>query len=143
MTEIVLKAAPPIEEFKLTLPFPPSELNPNARLNKFAKAAVTKKYRKQCAARAQVIPSAFVAMLAQDKKPRIIFDIAFVQASDSWDFDNMIAALKAAFDGISDAIGINDKFFRPGAFEYPAPDAKNPRIEIKIKKGIDHVINSL
>jgi crossover junction endodeoxyribonuclease RusA len=48
-----------------------------------------------------------------------------------YDRDNMSGRLKSAYDGIADAIGINDKYFRHIIDMAPA-DKLNPRVEVTL-----------
>lgn len=95
--------------FEVTLPFPPSTLNPN-RKGHWAKVAKAKRdYRSQCwlysveagAGRA-TLPEGRLALWLEfyppDRRKR--------------DDDNMIASFKAGRDGLADALGIDDSRFQ-------------------------------
>lgn len=87
---------------RIDLPWPPRGLWPNTR-NHWAMTARAKRSYKVTAwtltKQAGAVPGINVAMLfcPPDKRRR--------------DLDNMIAAMKAGIDGISDAIGIDDSRF--------------------------------
>lgn len=52
-----------------------------------------------------------------------------------WDHFNLIGAMKATLDGIADAgIVENDRWLRPGTFDFDRIDKANPRIEITLRK---------
>lgn len=91
---------------ELTLPWPPKDLSPNARVH-WAKLAIAKKaYRFDCAMLAmeqgakpmQGPVSALITFYPPDKRQR--------------DWDNQIASIKSLIDGVSDAIKVNDRDFR-------------------------------
>ena len=92
----------------VTLPWPPKELSPNARLHFMQVARVKKTYRETCrllalAAGAKSLASADrlhveLTFYPPDRRPR--------------DQDNMLAAMKSGLDGLSDAIGLDDRKFK-------------------------------
>ena len=92
---------------KITLPWPPKELSPNARVHWAVKAKAAKTYRQLCAiltrqsgAKAKGIPlNITVSFHPPDNRPR--------------DDDNYISAFKPGRDGVADALGIDDKHFHP------------------------------
>lgn len=81
---------------KLTLPFPPRDLNPNSHVNRWVKAAAAKQYRYACK---------IEALQARDRK-RIALKapvraVVTIQCGKRMlDKDNAIAAFKAGMDGI-------------------------------------------
>jgi crossover junction endodeoxyribonuclease RusA len=91
----------------LTLPWPAKELSPNARVHWSIKAKHTKAYReigfytaKEAKAKIdwQGTIHAFITFYPPDRR--------------RLDDDNIIARIKAARDGIADALGVDDKRFR-------------------------------
>lgn len=80
----------------LTLPFPPRDLSPNARVHRMVKAAAVRTYRYECKV---------LALKARDRK-RIALHapvravVTFSCGKRLWDKDNCIAAFKAGLDGI-------------------------------------------
>lgn len=112
----------------LTIPLPPSAVKPNARVHWAKKARATKSYRR----------TAWAAAVATIKGPPPRWLQARVQVTYYSrtaihpDPDNIIASLKAAFDGIADAgVIANDKGLWP---ERPVirKDSKNARVELTI-----------
>ena len=113
------------------LPLPPRALSPNARIHWAIKARATKAYRRTC----------YIMALAAPRttgKPRWSHAIAratFYHAQRRRrDGDNLLASLKAAFDGIVDAGLLLDD---AGLTHLPVRqeiDRDNPRVEILIKK---------
>jgi crossover junction endodeoxyribonuclease RusA len=94
---------------KINLPWPPKQLSPNSRVHWAVKSKAAKNYRKNCfilsyAAKDKAVDysqydklNLFVDFYATDKRHR--------------DIDNCIASAKSGFDGIADALGVNDKIF--------------------------------
>lgn len=96
------------------LPFPPPELNPNRRVEKHQKNKLFQGYKlacyrlvKQAANHARAKPHEF-----HGKYPivNIQYEVAFPDRRRR-DEDNFIASMKAAQDGISAALGVNDCYF--------------------------------
>lgn len=90
----------------ITLPWPPKELSPNARVHFRAKAAAVKAYRETAYWAASANPLAMPAtggialrfdFHPPDKRRR--------------DLDNMLASIKAGVDGIADAHEVDDQRF--------------------------------
>lgn len=94
---------------RVEYPWPPSELSPNARPNRFQKAKKAKKHKSDCflltkevmadLVRIKTFPS--VEMIAEFYPP--------MRGGPSPDADNIAAACKWLQDGITAALGINDK----------------------------------
>lgn len=90
------------------LPWPPRELSPNARPHFMKLARVKKMYRETC------------RMLALDAGARDLrvtgrlhVELTFYPPDRrARDQDNMLAAMKSGLDGLSDAIGLDDRNFR-------------------------------
>lgn len=102
-------------EIVVTLPWPPQELKPNWRGHWAPKARKVKAYRKlACILTKEATPLQFFAyrgkveiqceFCAPDRRQR--------------DEDNLVAAMKAGFDGIADRLGINDRKFHYLEHEY-------------------------
>jgi crossover junction endodeoxyribonuclease RusA len=94
-------------EQRITLPWPPKILSPNARVHWAQKSKAAKAYRAVCWAlckEAGLVAAVTTGRLhlwldfyAPDKRRR--------------DDDNMIASFKAGRDGIADALGVDDHRF--------------------------------
>lgn len=90
------------------LPWPPKELNPNARVHWAKLAKVKKSYRQHCAWQAvrdglkrqspECAPAVHLTFCPPNKRRR--------------DWDNLLASMKAGLDGLSDVLGIDDSRFR-------------------------------
>lgn len=98
-------------EVRLTLPFPDKHLNPNSRIHWRRKSRLVKVARH----------AAWGAMLevfgASPHLPpgaRIALGMTFCPPDfRRRDLDNLVASMKAATDGIADALGVDDSRFIP------------------------------
>ena len=89
----------------MTLPWPPKELSPNARVHWRQKHKHAKAYRRTCG----LIALALDASRLTGKK---YFWVTFCPPNRrSYDDDNLLARFKAGRDGIADGLGIDDKNF--------------------------------
>lgn len=89
----------------MTLPWPPKELSPNARVHWRKKHKHAKAYRRTCGLIALALD---VPSLAGKK----YFWVNFCPPNRrSYDDDNLLARFKAGRDGIADGLGIDDKNF--------------------------------
>lgn len=88
---------------KITLPYPPANLSPNARQHWSKLAKAKREYRQICAAQAW----------AQGARK---MDADWLEVTFTFyppdkrrrDFDNEIARLKAGIDGLADVLGVDD-----------------------------------
>jgi len=96
---------------KLTLPWPPKELMPNAarRRHWSVNGRAAKIYRQACWALAK---EARVSVTAGDVP--ILLSLTFHPPDKrNRDDDGIISAFKSGRDGLADAMGVDDKQFRP------------------------------
>lgn len=112
----------------ITLPWPPKELSPNSRTHWRKKAPITKAYRAACWA------------LCKQTGVRVDWDGDIHVWVDYYppdrrarDQDNMLSSSKALFDGLADALGVNDKRFRLHPF---VRDEIGGMIKIRITTGV-------
>lgn len=115
----------------ITLPWPSPALSPNARLHWRAKVG-PKAGAKRVAAWSTVAATGFHAKrdaLKGDDKiaVRIVF---YPPDKRHRDADNMVASIKAALDGVADALAINDRRFMP-SFIFEEPERPG-RVEIHL-----------
>lgn len=91
-----------MSEVTITLMHPPRELNPNTRVDRYAKARAVKAYRFACKVDAQnVRESSRVAYpLTAPVEAEATF---FYDKGLTPDLDNLLASLKAGIDGLVDA----------------------------------------
>ena len=116
---------------RIVLPWPDRRLSPNARIHWRAKAPVTAKARKDAA----YLTYDAMPMGAREVRQHfagegpISYQVTFYPPDHRHrDDDSMIAMLKAARDGIADALGVNDRRFKPHYFfEEPC---KPGRVEV-------------
>ena len=96
---------------ELTLPWPPKDLSPNARIHWSKRAKAAKAYRAECAI--QCMTHRWGYELAKSyHEGRLHLWIDFYPPDRRHrDDDNMIAAFKSGRDGLADALGINDRRF--------------------------------
>lgn len=97
---------------ELTLPWMPRELSPNGRTHWHYKSRVAKSYRDSChflalQAKWQSLP----CVSAWQPGQKLRLEIDFYKPSNRGDDDNLEAQFKSGRDGLSDAIGIDDKHF--------------------------------
>ncbi len=94
----------------VTLPWPPKELSPNARLHWAALSRVKKQYRAACHAQAYMA-GIRPGDLGPAKKAAVSLTF-YPPDRRARDQDNMMASMKAGLDGLADALGLDDRNFR-------------------------------
>ena len=100
----------------IELPFPASSLSGHAKGNgQWKKIADTKKHR-EWARRA-----ALAAKIAVSWEGDILVRVRFIPADRRGDRVNFPNRMKPYFDGIADALGVNDSRFVP-AYDYAEPE---------------------
>ena len=88
---------------RVTLPWPPKELSPNARLH-WAKLAKAKKaYRAECALQARI--QGVGPAKAQKLHLALVF---YPPTRRAFDLDNALARMKSGLDGLATVLGIDD-----------------------------------
>ncbi len=91
---------------KITLSWPPKQLNPNARVHRMQEYRVAKKYK------AESFVLTKMANIELPKTDKLHLFVDFYQPDHRHrDQDNMEAAMKSAYDGIAKALGVNDRRF--------------------------------
>lgn len=116
----------------ITLPWPDKRLSPNARLHWRAKHAAKAPAKAGAWMLAKATPGFRDACksLQGDDSP-IPMAIRFYPPDRRHrDDDNMIGAFKSARDGIADALGVNDRRFRP-VYYFETPE-KPGRVEVEL-----------
>ncbi len=116
----------------ITVPVPPNALSPNARPHWAVKMKAKQKYRRDaCLASIHAINTAGIDWAPMWKMAYAQITV-YKRTAHTGDRDNIIASLKAAFDGIADAgVIANDS----GLIPLPPTvlkDAKKPRVEITV-----------
>lgn len=95
----------------VTLPWPPRDLSPNARVHWSKRAKAAKKYRADCYYCAK-LEHASVAWFGEPIRLVVTFCPPAGRQQDRHDLDNCVASCKAGFDGLADALRVNDKVFQ-------------------------------
>jgi len=111
-------------------PLPPKELSPNARCHWRVKHVHSSDYRRACR-------FATVHVLTRKLRENVEWSHSTLQATFFYpdrrrrDRDNSAAMLKYAYDGIAEALGVDDYGFRPQMPEVEV-DKEDPRVEIVV-----------
>lgn len=92
---------------KVTLPWPPHILSPNARSHWAPKSNARKLYKEDCFYLAKRVKPVFADGLIDI---RVTFHPPDKRGRD---VDNMLSSIKAGLDAVADAWGVNDRRFRP------------------------------
>lgn len=108
----------------IVLPFPPSTLSGHAKGNWHGKSSVTKQWREKAAEEVKKVR--FPPFADGD----IHVSVTFYPPDRRGDRVNFPNRMKPVFDGIADALGVNDSRFIPH-YHFCAPE-KPGRIEIRI-----------
>lgn len=88
----------------LTLPWPPKELSPNARIHWAQLAKAKKDYRAACGWTAREQGAKRI------KAQRLHLSLTFFPPTrQAYDLDNALARMKSGLDGLADVLGVDDK----------------------------------
>lgn len=91
----------------ITLPWPPKELSPNARVHWAQLARAKKAYRAACAWTAR---EQGARRLEADK---LTLSLTFYAPTRrAFDLDNALARMKSGLDGLADVLGVDDKHWK-------------------------------
>lgn len=111
-------------ELIVQLTLPPKELSPNARTHWARKARAAKKYKAQ----AHVSTMVMHAEGADWSRAKVRVKM-WNRTKHRWDGDNLLSAMKSAFDGIAEALGVDDKeWTHLPCVQDTDPD--DPRVEV-------------
>jgi crossover junction endodeoxyribonuclease RusA len=94
----------------ITLPWPPKDLSPNARLHWAKLAKAKKSYRHAC--RALALQAGLSAFGNDCWGPLHVSLVFYPPDRRQRDQDNMLASMKSGLDGLADAMRIDDRKFR-------------------------------
>ena len=112
----------------VTLPWPPKDLSPNARIHWSRRSKAAKAYRRACH-----VLTLEAGIRGVDWEGDIHLWIDFYPPDRRRrDDDNMISAFKAGRDGMADAMGLDDKRFRIHPF---VKDEVGGMVKIRITPG--------
>jgi crossover junction endodeoxyribonuclease RusA len=118
-----------MNDISITLPWPPVELSPNRPGHWAKKAKAKKAYRTACRAIVEACPYEGASL-----PPDAILSVSMRFHAPSrrrYDWDNLLARMKAGLDGISDALGVDDSIFRP-SIEVAEPCPPNGHVVVVI-----------
>lgn len=90
----------------VTLPWPPAKLNPNARIHWGQKSRIVSGYRGTCCGLVRM-----AGLKAPERGPVHVTVDYYPPDKRKRDWDNIIASSKALFDGLADALGVDDSRF--------------------------------
>jgi len=95
------------ESIELTLPWPPKELSPNARVHWSVRSKAAKEYRLEC-----YLACKEAKLVAPDTGGKLHLWIDFHPPSNRRiDDDNCLGRLKSGRDGIADYLDVDDRLF--------------------------------
>lgn len=118
---------------RFDLPWPDKKLSPNARLHWRPKSEAVKRARWDASyAVLEAAGSSLSALrraLADEGRIPLSFRF-YVPDRRPRDEDNVIASMKAARDGIADALGVNDRRFA-GSYEFVGVEPPG-RVEVRV-----------
>lgn len=109
----------------IVLPFPPASLSGHAKGNWYGKSAFTKHQREYAR---YLTEEAKITVPARGDIP---IHFHFVPANRRGDRINFPIRIKAAVDGIADALGVNDSRFLP-SYSFGEPSPRKPRVEVTL-----------
>jgi len=118
-----------MSEIKYTLPLPPMILGPNRREHWAKKAKYKAALRSECY---DIVKNDYKAI---DDSRSIPITVIFFTGNNRADLDNLLASAKSALDGMAEALGVNDKKFRPITVD-AIVDKTNPRMEVFLSANI-------
>jgi crossover junction endodeoxyribonuclease RusA len=112
----------------ITLPWPPKELSPNARVHYHTRASHARSYRES----AYWLTKASSLTSPDNDDPRDVVVRLDFHPPDARkrDLDNMLASIKSGLDGIADALEVNDQRF--ALHLHRAPPKKGGQIVVSI-----------
>lgn len=119
---------------EVTLPWPPKELSPNARVHWAVLARTKKAYRQACAWHAVEQGARRI------EAERLSVHLVFVPPNRrARDWDNMLASVKAGLDGLADALGVDDSRWR---VSFEVSDEIGGMVKVSIEQAPSFFANS-
>lgn len=91
----------------ITLPWPPKELSPNARLHWSKLAKAKKLYRYACAVQARAQGAQRIT--ADKLHVSLMF---YPPSRRAFDLDNALARMKSGLDGLADVLEVDDRHWK-------------------------------
>jgi hypothetical protein len=113
--------------------WPDGSLNPNSRIHWSVKGRARKEQREEaCILARQSVPPASRQKLKELGALRL--RLQFVRPNRRWvDIDNLIAASKGLIDGVADAVGLDDRYFKM-EFEIDDPPMKPGGVRVTVSE---------
>lgn len=112
----------------VALPWPPKGLSPNSRGHWAQRARVVKAYRQTC----RIL--AMAAKLRAPAEGEVFLRVDYFPPDRrARDWDNIIASSKAMFDGLADAMGVNDKRFVVLTHVHHDAPVKSGRVDVGLE----------
>lgn len=97
-----------IIDYAITLPWPDKKLSPNARIHWSARAKKSKEQRAASFIKTKEVMGGFKPVI----KSKVSLKVEFYPPDKRRrDGDNANASMKSAYDGIADALGVDDNLF--------------------------------
>ena len=111
----------------VTLPWPPKELSPNARLHWARLAKAKKAYRAECALQARIQGVGKIA--AQKLHVALVF---YPPTRRAFDLDNALARMKSGLDGLAVVLGVDDSRW---SLSIAKADAVGGMVKVEVRHG--------
>lgn len=112
---------------RVTLPWPPKELSPNARLHWRVVAKAKKAYRAECAYQAMYQGARGV------KVEKLHVSLVFYPPTRrAFDLDNALARMKSGLDGLADVLGVDDKHW---SLSIAKADQVGGMVKVEVRHG--------
>lgn len=122
---------------RLTLPWPPADLSPNARGSWQARHRAARAYRMTCGLHTLTQRKASWRIPDGPLRLRLIFAAPSRSANrERHDRDNLLARMKAGLDGVCDVLQFDDSRFAEVAVRMGAPIAGG-EVRLEITKDVD------
>lgn len=120
-----------MQEFRVTLPWPPKQLSSNARLHWSVVSKAKAEYRKACWALALADGAKEFGSHWPDGEKRSFHMDFYPPNHRRIDDANTAYRMKAGVDGVADALGVDDRFFRTS---YELHDQIGGYVKVTIKR---------
>ena len=112
---------------RVTLPWPPKELSPNARVHWSKLAKAKKAYRAECAYQAMYQGARGVK--AEKLHVSLVF---YPPTRRAFDLDNALARMKSGLDGLAGVLGVDDKHW---SLSIAKADQVGGMVKVEVRHG--------
>lgn len=118
----------------IELPFPPKELSPNARGSWRKKEKARVSYKDACYKLTKSWLNKNIGKYVYLTEGKLPLNVMFhVPDRRGYDADNLNARMKYGYDGIAEALAVNDKFFRPVTYDMTDEPFKGGKVIVTIE----------